>query len=328
MNSEYKKILEKLDQQRFKLAQIPSPIEFRKDISAELGFSFFIKRDDILGIYGGNKVRKLEFLFKDAIRRSKKLFVFGPTGSHHIIANLIYGKDIFDGITSVVFPTFLYKVGDTYVRENFKIVKRLSKRVIFTPNYLIAFVIAYLLSVVQRGFLVPPGSTSPRSSLGFVLASFEIKDAVESGQIPEPDFIFLPAGTCGTLAGLSLGNLICGLSSKVVGVRVVEKIMCNWYIVRKLIKLTFTQIRELSPSISKLPDDINFVLLDGFIGKGYGYPTEGGQRALEFFARFGIKAEKTYTAKTLSAILELKQKLRNKNVLFYYTLNTIENLRF
>ena len=66
------------------------------------------------------------------------------------------------------------------------------------------------------------------------------------------------------------------------------------------------------------------LLLDDFIGRGYGFPTPDGDRALEFFSKFGLKVERTYTAKTFSALIQLKEMLQGKNVLFYYTLNTLE----
>lgn len=46
---------------------LPTPIEYLPGVSADLGVEFYIKRDDLtnLGV-GGNKLRKLEYLLKDA----------------------------------------------------------------------------------------------------------------------------------------------------------------------------------------------------------------------------------------------------------------------
>jgi hypothetical protein len=43
---------------------------------------------------------------------------------------------------------------------------------------------------------------------------------------------------------------------------------------------------------------------------------------MRFFSKY-MKVEKTYTAKTLAAILAKKDELKNKSVLFYCTLNSL-----
>src|SRR5881396_253632 len=55
---------------RFPLAQLPTPIEKLKSLSRELGGpEILIKRDDQTGLaLGGNKTRKLEYLFGDALK--------------------------------------------------------------------------------------------------------------------------------------------------------------------------------------------------------------------------------------------------------------------
>ena len=344
------KIIPSLDEHRVKLADYPSEIVWRKDISRELGFNFFVKKDSELGRYGGNKIRKIEFLIKDAILRGRtqKLLVFGPTGSHHVIANLIYGRDFFTKKTVFLFPTHLYRMGDRYVRQNTELIKKLADEVFFTPHYIFSFFLSKVFSMFEgsRAYLIPAGSTSPLSSLGFLFVVDEIKKAVENSEFPEPDYIFFPSGTMGTLSGISLGCALFRLRTKVVGVRVVEKILCNRTFAKKLAMRTLKKLREIAweKEISRKGGslmeegsswkvverevshwiDENMLLLDDFIGRGYGFPTLDGDRALEFFSKFGLKVERTYTAKTLSALIQLRENLKGKNILFYYTLNTLE----
>ena len=47
---------------------LPTPLEYLPTISKELWVEFYMKRDDLtnLGV-GGNKLRKLEYLLKDAL---------------------------------------------------------------------------------------------------------------------------------------------------------------------------------------------------------------------------------------------------------------------
>lgn len=298
---------------------VPSEIEYREDISIELGFNFFVKRDDILGKYGGNKVRKLEFLYPTIDK--KEVFMFGPTGSHHLIANIIYGKDRFDFITCV-FPTYLYKIRDENVVKKTEFVKNHSKEFIFVPNVVAAFAISFILSKLKGGFLIPPGSTSAVTSLGFVLSAIEIFHDVKKQKIPEPDFVFLPCGTGGTIAGLSVGFALCEMKSVITGIQVVGT--CRKFILNKMSENVLKEIKKIVGwEIHKEKNWINFKVLKEFIGKGYGYPTKEGLEAMKFFKKFGIESEPTYTAKTLSALIKLNDKLKGKNILFYYTLNTL-----
>lgn len=317
-------LIKYLDEMRYKLCSLNSQIELHEEISHKLKLDFFIKRDDKIGVYGGNKVRKIEFIFKDIIRsRKKKVFIFGPTGSHHIIANLIYGKNLFD-FYSFLFPTYLYEWGDRYVRENTEIITKLSKRYRIVRNPILAFVIAKTLSFSEQGYFVPMGSTSPLSILGFVIASYEIKKDIDSGKVPEFDYVILPAGTTGTIAGLSLGFSIFGINSKIIGVRVVEKSLCNKFVALKLIKDSCKLISDFIDVYGTIEKTKrNFIILDGFLGRGYGFPTDDVSEAMNFFGKY-MKVEKTYTAKTLSALLKMREIFKGKKVLFYSTLNSNE----
>ena len=53
---------------RLRLGTLPTPVEPLPRLSARLGCQLFVKRDDMTGIaFGGNKVRKLEFVLADAL---------------------------------------------------------------------------------------------------------------------------------------------------------------------------------------------------------------------------------------------------------------------
>jgi D-cysteine desulfhydrase len=55
---------------RLELIGAPTPLEYLPRLSDYLGREIFIKRDDVTPLaMGGNKLRKLEFLAADALRR-------------------------------------------------------------------------------------------------------------------------------------------------------------------------------------------------------------------------------------------------------------------
>jgi hypothetical protein len=65
----------------------------RAAAAAGRGAELWVKRDDLSGeAYGGNKVRKLEFVLAEARRRGAgRLITAGAAGSHHALATAVYG---------------------------------------------------------------------------------------------------------------------------------------------------------------------------------------------------------------------------------------------
>ena len=54
----------------------PTPIQRLNRISEEYGCNIFLKRDDLLGVgFGGNKLRKLEYILADAQKKKAKVIV-------------------------------------------------------------------------------------------------------------------------------------------------------------------------------------------------------------------------------------------------------------
>ena len=95
------------------LADLPTPIE---DAGAIGRTRLLVKRDDLTGVlYGGNKVRKLEFLLGDAVRRNcRRVFTFGVAGSNHALATSVYATAL--GLQSV--PLLTPQVNAAYTRRN------------------------------------------------------------------------------------------------------------------------------------------------------------------------------------------------------------------
>src|ERR1700758_3621977 len=79
------------------LGKYPSPVEKLSNLQRAFGANeLWIKRDDLLSnIYGGNKVRKLEFILADArSRKSNTLITVGGLGSNHALALTMHSKNL------------------------------------------------------------------------------------------------------------------------------------------------------------------------------------------------------------------------------------------
>ena len=64
----------------------PTPFHKLERMSELTGVNLWVKREDFSGVslFGGNKVRKLEFLLADAVRKGcDTVFTYGATESNH-----------------------------------------------------------------------------------------------------------------------------------------------------------------------------------------------------------------------------------------------------
>ena len=74
-----------------------SPVRPLSALEQHLGRpGLWVKNDGLLGAaYGGNKVRKLEFVLADVLRRrASTVLTSGGTGSHHCLATAIYARQL------------------------------------------------------------------------------------------------------------------------------------------------------------------------------------------------------------------------------------------
>ena len=77
------------------LGTFPTPVGTLDGLRAETGEKIiFVKKDDLSGpLYGGNKVRKLEFLLADARScGAVRVITCGAAGSNHALATALYAQ--------------------------------------------------------------------------------------------------------------------------------------------------------------------------------------------------------------------------------------------
>ena len=70
---------------RVHLGILPTPLQKLENLSREMGKNIYIKRDDMTGVaWGGNNVRKLEFLLADALAKgADTVMTTGQAQSNH-----------------------------------------------------------------------------------------------------------------------------------------------------------------------------------------------------------------------------------------------------
>lgn len=313
------------------LGALPTPVERLEGFGTAVGVpQLYVKRDDLSGeVYGGNKVRKLEFLLADAARRgARTVLTFGFAGSNHALATAIYARQV--GLKSV--SLLIPQRPAEYVRRNLLMGFAAGAELHHYPHPLMLGWGAAIERQRQRRregiapYIIAPGGTSPLGNVGYVNAAFELKDQVEAGLLPAPDVIYVASGTMGTVAGLLLGLRAVGLNARVVAVRVVDEKFTS---AGRLVRLFAQTARLLREADDKFPDlmltEAEVDLRHGFYGTGYAHFTAEGEAAVRLMAETeGLKLEGTYTGKALAALVHDAQQraLRNKVALFWNTYNS------
>jgi D-cysteine desulfhydrase len=76
------------------LADLPTPLTPMERLSAEVGAEIWVKRDGLTHpVYGGNKIRKFEFVFGDVLcRKAKGILTGGGLGSPHNLATAVAAR--------------------------------------------------------------------------------------------------------------------------------------------------------------------------------------------------------------------------------------------
>ena len=77
-------------------AALPTPVSHHEIETPAGKNSISIKHDDQTNaVYGGNKIRKLEYIFQRAVERgAKRVATFGAVGSNHSLATAIFAKKL------------------------------------------------------------------------------------------------------------------------------------------------------------------------------------------------------------------------------------------
>ncbi len=283
---------------RASLGRFPTPVE-RADALAP---SLWIKRDDLTSdVYGGNKVRPLEFLL-GGIGPGDRVVTAGARGSTHALATAIHATRLGARVTVLHWPQEMNPVA-AGVRERTRIAAHQLRDVRTVPG-------AYVRGLLERlrgARWIAPGGSVPLGTLGYVNAALELAEQVAAGLMPVPDRIVLPLGSGGTTAGLLLGLEIAGLPTRLVAARVVPRVVGNrghvlrlaWQTSRLLERLAATRVPR--PRLSRLE------VVQDFYGGAYGRATtEASAAADRYHAWSGRNVDPTYSAKALAAALALR----------------------
>lgn len=315
------------------LCDLPTPVIHMKKLGEKLKTDhIYIKQDGLTSKrYGGNKIRKLEFLLGEAKQKGyKKVITYGFTGSNHATATAIHANSL--GLRSI--SMLASQENAEYVRINLLLSLCSGAEIHHYSNrkkreWGNRFQkIKHLVLDRHPVYVIPSGGSSPTGITGFVNAAFELKSQIEQNLIPEPDVIYVAMGSAGTAVGLLIGIKLLGLKTKLIPVRVIENDFTSEERIRSEFKDTICFLHQNTPEIPQLEfNTADFPVNDRFLGAGYARFTKEGTEAIRLLKETeDVKLDGTYTGKAMAALLadSASGQHKNKVVLFWNTLNAYD----
>lgn len=301
--------------QPLQLGRYPTPVRRCGPADAH-GGELWIKDDGgTAPIYGGNKVRKLEYVLAAArARGARRIVTVGAGGSHHVLATTLYARATGMATAAVLWP----QPWSTHAEETLRAALGAGLEPFAVGSRAAApFAVACVLS--RGDYFVPPGGSSRTGALGYLAAVRELAQQIRSREAPEPDAIVVPFGSGGTAAGILAGVVREGLKSRVLAVDVA----IGWAAgVALVLALARGAVRADGGAATVRLLARRITVERRYLGAGYGYPTTVGTRATEHARALGLSLDPTYTAKTFAAALDLARQSPEQVVLYWHTLST------
>jgi 1-aminocyclopropane-1-carboxylate deaminase/D-cysteine desulfhydrase-like pyridoxal-dependent ACC family enzyme len=314
---------------------LPTPVHPLNNLNAQLNMQIYMKRDDLTGmidaqgkhLYGGNKPRKLEFELANALLHgATTIITFGSAGSNHAVATGEYCNVLGLNCICMLKP----QANSFGVRKNLLMHLNNNVELHYYPTNDFRKVGTLCTWLDQKNtygdypYVITTGGSTPLGALGFVNAAFELKEQIDAGLMPEPDYIYVPCGSVGTIVGLLLGCKAAGIRSKIIGITVEPQESPDEF--KNAIKKLFSETNQLvhtadeSFPLYELNDE-DILLELNFCGPHYAVFTQEGIDGMRLLKETeNIQLDGTYTAKAFAGMLDHLQTDRsNKIILFWNT---------
>ena len=300
-----------IEQPRNTLLAGPTPLCRLERLSRELGREVWIKRDDLTPVgFGGNKIRKLEFLLDEADEHGADvLLTVGAAQSNHCRA--VAAVAAMTGRRCVLVlagrPTD-HATGNLLLDQMWGATVEFVAEGGWPACLERAQVLAGQLR--DRGdspFVIPVGGSTVVGTRGYARAYDEMLEQGVAGTI------VTASGSGGTHAGLMAGFSLSDHGPPVVGVQVAQT---PEYLSDLAAELCDSLVWEQGGPMRSADG----TLLDGYMGHRYGQPTPAGRAAQALMMRTeGIVLDDVYTSKAFAAIVTADERIPAGPVTFLHT---------
>ena len=300
---------------RIRFAHLPTPVERLPRLSNELGGpQLLVKRDDLTGLaFGGNKIRKLEFLLAEAQSHgARTIITAGAVQSNHC-------RQTAAACARLGFDCTLVLSGEkpATASGNLLLDQLFKARIVWTSlearDQVLQETFQKAWETGQRPYLIPYGGSNTTGAAGYV---FAMKELLE--QDCQPDWIVFASSSSGTQAGLVTGARLFGFHGKVLGISVDEP---EADLKARVAALATATADALGEQCKFEPEEI--LVSAGYLGGGYGVMGQAEVQAICLFARTeGLLLDPVYTGRAAAGLIDLIRKgffHREETVLFWHT---------
>jgi D-cysteine desulfhydrase family pyridoxal phosphate-dependent enzyme len=297
----------------------PTPVEELPRLRDRLAPAprLLIKRDDVIPFgFGGNKVRKLEYVAAAALAdQADTLITCGGLQSNHARATAAAAARL--GLPAVL---VLNGEPPDEKRGNTLLAALLGAEIHYVPGRderapRMRALAGSLRRQGRRPFEIPLGASTPLGAIGFVRAVHELVD-----QGVAPDVIVHSTSSGGTQAGLLAGCALAGLPARILGISADDPPATLQRDIRRIVEGMASLIDIDPASVLRVrPPAVDA----RFVGEGYGVPTDASREAVELVARTeGIFLDPTYTAKAMAGLIQMIRERTfgdEETVMFWHT---------
>lgn len=300
---------------RIKFAHLPTPIEALQRLSASLGGpKIFVKRDDLTGLaFGGNKIRKLEYLLAEAqAHGARTIITAGAVQSNHC-------RQTAAACARLGFDCILVLSGEKppIPTGNLMLDQLFNAKIIWTSlkqrEIILDDTFKESWNAGQRPYKIPYGGSNTTGASAFVFALKELID-----QDFQPDWIVTASSSSGTQAGMVAGARLFNFKRNVLGISIDEPQIELQAHVASLASATTDFLGE---KIDFQPQDI--LVSADYLGAGYGVMGTPEIEAIRLFARQeGLLLDPVYTGRAAAGLVDLIRKgyfKSDEKVLFWHT---------
>ena len=317
--------IKKYTMEKLTLANLPTKIEKLERLSEEFGTNLYIKRDDHTGSeISGNKVRKLEYLAKDAQDNGYNLLITcGGIQSNHCRATVAVATKL--GMKSAV---LLRIDAQPPVVGNYFLDKLMGADVKFCTRPEYSNSRAEIMEAMAeeyrkqgyKPYVIPEGASNEIGTLGYYNCMNEIV-AQEKEMGITFDTVVVATGSGGTAAGLYLANELHGYGKRVVSMAVCDDIAYFTEIIDRISNGAKAYLPEYKNA--QLNKE-NIEVIDKYVGLGYAISRPEELEFIKHVAQTeAVVLDPVYTGKAMYGVYnELKEGgalVGSKNILFIHT---------
>jgi len=309
---------------RLGLADLPTPLEPMRRLTAHLGGPrLWVKREDATGLgFGGNKLRKLDYVLHEAMSRGCDTIVSGgvvQSNSQRQVAaaaaklGLACHLAVYHGRLEVPTPE--------YARSGNALLNRLfGAQLHDVPwtgdrNGAIRALVSDLEAKGHKPYLVPYGVSNALGAIAYATTIAEIEpQAARLGFTPRA--IVHCSGSAATQAGLVVGAAVAMPHTRIVGIDIdAEPARVKADVV--------TFAREASDLLDVAFDEANVEVVAGHAGPAYGVPHAATIEAIRLAGRLeALALDPVYSGKGLAGLIALIRAGRwrqDEDVVFLHT---------